>query len=61
MLLFLKKIVRDAFVISLMTFIVYFFVDTLVKQGLVTNYVNLNILLLFVIVSGIATILWPLE
>lgn len=49
-------IVRDLFVISLSTFIVYFFAD-LLKPGLVTNYINLNVLLLFVIGSGIATVL----
>ncbi|MBI4262159.1 hypothetical protein HY624_01390 [Candidatus Uhrbacteria bacterium] len=53
---FLIPVIRDTFVISLCTFVFYFFAD-MVKPGLVTNYVNLNVLLLFVIVSGIVTVL----
>lgn len=53
---FVKMLVRDIFRIALMTFVVYFFAD-LIKPGLVTNYINLNALLLFAIVLGVVTIL----
>lgn len=59
--LLIKKIMRDLFIVSLMTFIVYFFVDFFVKNGLVTNYINMNLFLLFVLGNGIVTILWPPE
>lgn len=52
----IRLIIRDIFRIALITFIVYFFAD-LIKPGLVTNYVNLNSLLLLVIGGGIVTIL----
>ncbi len=53
---FFHRIAHDVFVIALVTFVVYFFAD-IIKPGLVTNYINLNALLLFVIASGIATVL----
>ena len=53
---FVKTLIHDVFIIALTTFVVYFFVDFL-KPGFVTNYINVNALLLFVIGSGIATIL----
>lgn len=53
---FIKTLLHDVFIIALATFVVYFFADFL-KPGFVTNYINLNTLLLFVIGSGIATIL----
>ncbi|MBI5798413.1 MAG: hypothetical protein HZB10_00590 [Candidatus Yonathbacteria bacterium] len=53
---FLIPVIRDTFVISLCTFVFYFFAD-MAKPGLVTNYVNLNVLLLFVFFAGIVTIL----
>ncbi|MDO8581692.1 MAG: hypothetical protein Q7S16_02345 [bacterium] len=53
---YIRQIIHDVFVVALVTFIVYFFAD-LLKPGFVTNYINLNMLLLFVIASGIATIL----
>ena len=57
---FFIRLTHDVFVISLVTFIVYFFADV-IKPGLVTNYINLNMLLLFVIASGIGAVLTPLE
>ena len=48
-------LLRDIFRIALATFVVYFFAD-LIKPGFVTNYINLNALLLFVLASGITTI-----
>lgn len=56
----IKILVRDIFLVALVTFIVYFFAD-LVKPGFVTNYINLNVLLLFVIGSGILTVLTSQE
>lgn len=53
---FIRSLVRDCFTVGLVTFAVYFFAD-LVKPGLVTNYINLNLLLLCVIVVGIIHIL----
>ena len=53
---YIHQIIHDVFVVALVAFVIYFFAD-LVKPGLVTNYINLNILLLFVIASGITTIL----
>lgn len=57
---FFRRLVHDVFAISLVTFVVYFFADV-IKPGLVTNYINLNMLLLFVIASGIATVLTDQE
>lgn len=51
-----RRLLHDIFSVTLTTFIVYFFVD-LLKPGLVTNYINLNALLLFVIATGVGTIL----
>jgi uncharacterized membrane protein YqaE (UPF0057 family) len=50
-------IIRDAFVIALTTYVVYFIAE-LVKRGFVTNYVNMNILLLLVLFLGIITVLF---
>lgn len=52
----IRRLIHDVFVIGLSTFVVYFFAD-LIKPGFVTNYINLNALLLFVTATGIATIL----
>ncbi|MBI4276785.1 hypothetical protein HY629_03030 [Candidatus Uhrbacteria bacterium] len=56
MAFFLRTIVRDIFIVGLTTFVVYFVAD-FAKPGFVTNYVNLNALLLFVLVFGIVTVL----
>lgn len=53
--LFIQTI-KDIFIISLITFIVFFFLD-LIKQGFVINYVNINIVLLVCILSGIISVL----
>lgn len=57
---FLKVFVRDIFRVAFSTFAVYFLAD-LLKPGFVTNYINLNVLLLFVIASGVATVLFPVH
>ena len=47
----LRKFTQDIFLISLITFIVYFGLE-LVAEGLVSNYFDLHILLGMIIVSG---------
>lgn len=54
--MFLKSTLRDAFGVALATYIVYFFAD-LVLPGLVSNYINMNVLLLWVIGLGVMTVL----
>lgn len=54
---FCKKVLRDAFGVALATYVVYFFAD-LALPGLVSNYLNMNVLLLWVIGLGIATVLF---
>jgi len=49
-------IVTDAFVIALVTYLVFFLTEH-VKHGFVTNYVNMNWLLLIVIALGIVSVL----
>jgi len=51
----LKKITADIFYISLITYVVYLGLEFL-KEGLISNYLDLNILLIVVVVSGIAII-----
>lgn len=53
---FVRRLLCDVFFVSLGTFVVYFFSD-LINPGLVTNYVNLNALLFFVIGVGVAHLL----
>jgi hypothetical protein len=51
----IKKIIPDIFYISLITYLVYFVLE-LIKTGLISNYFDLNLLLLWVIVFGWLTI-----
>ncbi len=51
-----KKIIRDLFSISLFTYLTYFVVE-LIKPGLISNYFDLNLLLLFIIFLAAAEIL----
>lgn len=53
---YVRHIIHDVFIVALATFVVCFFAD-LIKPGFVTNYINLNTLLLLVIATGIVTIL----
>ncbi len=46
------KIIDDIFYLTLITFIVYFVLE-LIKPGIISNYFDLNILLLSVIIFGI--------
>ncbi|HOZ36951.1 MAG TPA: hypothetical protein PLR18_03950 [bacterium] len=52
---FLKKLTNDLFYISLLTWLIYFVVE-LLKEGLVSNYFDLNLLLIFVVILGAVNI-----
>ena len=53
---FIKKIIPDIFYISLVTYLVYFVLE-LIKTGLISNYFDLNLLLLWTIIFGILTVI----
>ncbi len=46
------KIINDTFYLALITFIVYFVLE-LIKPGLISNYFDLNLLLIITIILGI--------
>ena len=50
----LVKLVSDIFYIWLITYAVYFVLE-LVKEGLISNYFDLNLLLILIIVFGVLT------
>ncbi len=49
---FLKKLINDLFYLSLLTWLVYLVLE-LMKEGLISNYFDLNLLLVFVILIGV--------
>ena len=49
---FLYKIVNDIFYISLITFVAFFVLE-LLKEGLISNYFDLNLLLICLIIFGV--------
>lgn len=51
---FLAILVKDIFIISFITYIVLFILEWY-KTGLVTNYFNINIVLIICLISGIIT------
>jgi len=53
---FLKKLINDLFSLSLLTWLVYFVLE-LIKEGLVSNYFDLNLLLIFVLIIGVINII----
>ncbi|NMC51648.1 hypothetical protein GYA54_02900 [Candidatus Kuenenbacteria bacterium] len=53
---FFKKLINALFYISLLIWLVYFVLE-LLKEGLVSNYFDLNLLLLSVIVIGVINIM----
>jgi len=53
---FSLKILHDLFNISLVTLVIYFIIE-IFKPGFVTNYLNLNIFLLLVILTGIIEVI----
>ena len=56
MTILLKKLVEDIFYISLLTYGMYFILE-LFKEGLVSNYFDLNLLLLWIIIFGIVNMI----
>jgi len=52
----IKKILYDLFYIVLITYLVYFVLE-LVKEGLISNYFDLNLLLIFVVILGTVNII----
>ena len=53
----IKKLTTDIFYISLITYIVFFMLE-LLKEGLVSNYFDLNLLLIFIIIFATLTIIF---
>lgn len=51
-----KQLISDIFYISLITYVVYFVVE-LIKEGLVSNYFDLNLLLLWTVIFAILEII----
>jgi len=50
---YFKKIIEDTFYLSLLTWLIYFILE-LGKEGLISNYFDLNLLLLWTIGFGVA-------
>jgi len=57
MQLIIKKLFNDIFYICLITFIVFFMLE-LIKQGLISNYFDLNLLLILAISLGVLSIIF---
>ncbi len=53
---FIKKLIPDIFYISTITYLVYFVLE-LIKTGLISNYFDLNLLLLWTLFFGFLTII----
>lgn len=53
----IKKITNDIFYVSIITYAVYFMLE-LLKEGLISNYFDLNLLLIWTIVFGFLTIIF---
>lgn len=53
---FIKKFIPDIFYISTITYLVYFVLE-LIKTGLISNYFDLNLLLLWTLFFGFLTII----
>lgn len=51
-----KEVVREVFQVSLIAYLVFYLIEDF-KVGFITNYFNLNILLILTIISGIITVL----
>jgi hypothetical protein len=50
------KITKDIFIISFVTFVVFFLLESL-ERGFVTNYINVNVLLVICFLSGLISII----
>ena len=55
-----KKIIGDIFYISLLTWVIYFILE-LLREGLISDYFDLNLLLFSVIGFGILNIIFNAE
>lgn len=53
--IFFKNTIKDIFYTSLISFAVFFVVE-MIDRGLVSNYLNLNWVLLLVLLSGVVFI-----
>jgi hypothetical protein len=49
---FISKVSKDIFIISFITFVVFFILESL-ERGFVTNYINVNALLVICFLSGL--------
>ena len=47
----IKRLAEDTFYLSLLTWLIYFILE-LVKEGLISNYFDLNLLLIWVMLFG---------
>jgi len=54
--LMFKEIISEIFKISLISYLVFYLIESF-KSGFITDYFNLNILLIITILSGIFTVL----
>lgn len=52
-----QEIVKEVFQISLISYLVFYLIEDF-KPGFITNYFNLNIILILTIISGIITVLF---
>jgi hypothetical protein len=52
----IKRLIEEIFYISLITFLVFFVLE-LLKEGLISNYFDLNLFLIWTIIFGILTII----
>jgi hypothetical protein len=55
---FISRICQYLFEVSFISFIIFFILEYF-KEGLVTNYFNFNLFLIFTLIFGIITILLP--
>jgi len=52
---YLVRTMQDIFVISFITYIVYFAIEILF-EGIISNYFDLNLLLILIIITGAALV-----
>ncbi len=54
----LSIIFEEVFQVMLSGYLIFLLAET-IKEGIISNYFNLNILLIIIIVSGIGTVIYP--
>lgn len=52
----IRKLIEDVFYISLLSWVIYFILE-LVKEGLISNYFDLNLFLIWVILFGVLNVI----